>query len=219
MSVRPAAVLTGDLVASTRHPAATVDRAMQHLHDTARDIGVWCSPPHDTRFTRYRGDGWQLVLAQPHHALRAAVVLQARLIAIGLRTRIFIGIGAIERSGTDSLADASGEAFERSGRGLDALGDASTLGIDGSGVTPEDQMIADLLGERIGRWTGPQAEAAAHLLASVEKVRTLSDIGARLGISPQAVNDRVRGAGCPTIASVLRRWEARKARGGWGGTR
>lgn len=219
MSIRPAAVLTGDLVASTRHPAETVDRAMQHLQDAARDIGSWSSPPQDTRFTRYRGDGWQLVLAKPHHALRAAVVLQARLIAIGLRTRIFIGIGAIERHGTESLADASGEAFERSGRGLDTLGDAWTLGIDGSGVIPEDQMIADLLGERIGRWTGPQAEAAALLLASVEKVRTLSEIGARLGISPQAVSDRVRGAGCATLASVLRRWEDRKAHGVWSGTR
>lgn len=218
MSNRPAAVLTGDLVASTSHPAQTVDHAMQLLHDTARDIGRWSSPPQDTRFTRYRGDGWQMVLAQPQHALRAAVVLQARLIAIGLRTRIFIGIGTIERRGTDSLADASGEAFERSGRGLDALADPRTLGIDGSGIIPEDQMIADLLGERIGRWTGPQAEAAALLLASVEKVRTLSEIGARLGISPQAVNDRLRGAGSATIASVLRRWEERKMRNAGSGT-
>ena len=218
MPIGPAAVLTGDLVASTRHPAETIDDAMQRLHDTARDIGSWSSPPQDTRFTRYRGDGWQMVLAYPPHALRAAVVLQARLIAIGLRTRIFIGIGAIERRGKDSLADASGEAFERSGRGLDALGDAWTLGIAGSGISPEDQMIADLLGERIGRWTGPQAEAAALQLAAVDRVRTLSDIGTQLGISPQAVNDRVRGAGCATIASVLRRWETQKARDGGSGT-
>ena len=62
-----------------------------------------------------------------------------------------------------------------------------------------------------------QAEAAAMQLATPDRAPTLQEIGKTLGISAQAVNDRVRGAGCQAIASVLRRWEAAKRNQGWSG--
>jgi hypothetical protein len=210
-----AAVLTGDLVASTKRTADQIDAAMLSIRSAAAMIAAWQTPHQDTRFTRYRGDGWQVVLAKPRYALRAAVVIQGRLIALGMESRMFIGVGTIANPGTDSLADASGEAFERSGKGLDSLGDARKLGIDKAGIRGEDQLIADLLAERMGRWTAAQAEAAALQLASPFRVVTLHEIGKTLNISPQAVNDRLRGAGSGTIASVLRRWEAQKLEQGW----
>jgi hypothetical protein len=213
------AVITGDLVASTKQAADQIDAAMQAIRDAAAIIAAWQTPPIDTRFTRYRGDGWQIVLADPRFALRAAVVIQARLIALGMESRIFIGVGSADTLGTGTLADASGEAFARSGQGLDGMGDNWRLGIDGDAVRVEDQLVADLLGERMGRWTVAQAEAAAMQLATPARITTLHEIGKVLKISPQAVNDRVRGAGCATIASVLRRWEAQKARDGWGNSK
>ncbi|MCU0827986.1 MAG: hypothetical protein MUE52_11385 [Tabrizicola sp.] len=213
------AVLTGDLVGSSKHPAEMIDAAMQAIRDTAFTIGGWHSPPQDTRFTRFRGDGWQIVLADPAFALRAAVVIQARQIALDMESRIFIGVGSADNLGTGTLADASGEAFARSGQGLDKMGENWRLGIDGDTVRVEDQLVADLLGERMGRWTSAQAEAAAMQLATPARITTLHEIGKALRISPQAVNDRVRGAGCATIASVLRRWEAQKVRDGWGNSK
>jgi hypothetical protein len=216
MSPAHVAVITGDLVASTKRSADQVDAAMQAIREAAATIAAWQVPPTDARFTRYRGDGWQIVVAKPRYALRAAVVIQARLIALGMESRIFIGVGPAETLGTGTLADASGKAFERSGQGLDSMGDIGRLGIVGEAVHVEDQLIADLLGERMGRWTAAQAEAAAMQLASPSRTTTLFEIGKVLNISPQAVNDRVRGAGCATIASVLRRWEGAKAQDGWG---
>ena len=183
---------------------------MGALRRAAGDISSWQAPPHDTRFTRFRGDGWQIALHDPRFSLRAAVVLQASLLALGLESRISIGIGPAVNLGTTDLADAAGMAFELSGKGLDEIGDAWRLAIAGEAVLEQDRMIADLLGERMGRWTAPQAEAAALYLSSPSRVTTLHEIGTVLGISPQAVNDRLRGAGCPAIASVLRRWEADK---------
>jgi hypothetical protein len=209
------AVLTGDLVGSTGHPIKTVEAAMLAIRKAADDIGAWHTPARDIRFTRFRGDGWQIVLAEPRLSLRAAVVVQGKLVALGLESRISIGIGPADSLGTANLADAAGDAFERSGRGLDQMGDNWLLAIDGKPVIEEDRMIADLLGERMGRWTAAQAEAAAMQLSTPGRVTTLQDIGKVLGISPQAVNDRVRGAGCQTIASVLRRWEAEKRKQGW----
>ena len=207
------AVLTGDLVDSTRQPADRIDTAMQALRRTAAAIATWHFPPNDTRFTRFRGDGWQIALAGPHLSLRAAVVLQGTLIAQGLQSRISVGIGPAENLGTNDLADAAGKAFELSGQGLDKMNDTSRLAIAGPSVIEQDAMIAELLGERMGRWTAAQAEAAAMQLSSPGRSPTLHEIGKTLGISPQAVNDRVRGAGCHSIASVLRRWEALKGHG------
>lgn len=204
------AVLTGDLVGSTGYPAGAVEAAMQAIRRAADEIAASQVPPWDTRFTRFRGDGWQIILSEPRLSLRTALIIQGNLIALGMESRISIGIGPAASLGTADLSDAAGPAFEHSGRGLDQMGDTTRLTISGATVVEQDRMIADLLGERMGRWTAAQAQAAALQLSSPDRTRTLHEIGRTLGISPQAVNDRVRGAGCSTIASVLRRWEALK---------
>jgi hypothetical protein len=207
MDSKEIAVVTGDLVGSTRHSAEAVDDAMQAIRLTANAIADWQIPPMDTRFTRFRGDGWQIYLAKPRFCLRAAVVIQGKLMAMNMESRISIGIGQSESLGTADLSDAAGQAFERSGHGLDAMGDNWRLNISGESMQVQDQIIADLLGERMQKWTAAQAEAATMQLASPVRIRTLFEIGRELSISPQAVNDRVRGAGCSTIASALMRWE------------
>lgn len=209
------AIITGDLVGSTRHPSDQVDVAMQAIQSAAAEIATWQNPAKDTRFTRFRGDGWQICLAEPRLSLRAAVIIQGRLVALGMESRISIGIGPADSLGTADLSDAAGRAFELSGHGLDQMGDIWRLAIDKNRIPLEDHLIADLLGERMGRWTAAQAEAAALQLASPFRIRSLADIGKQLNISAQAVNDRVRGAGCHAIASVLRRWERAKSDQGW----
>lgn len=206
------AVLTGDIVNSSQSSAIEIDTAMQSIRSVAQVIAEWQRPPKDTRFTRYRGDGWQIYLEKPRFSLRAAVVIQATLTALDMESRISIGIGFAESLGTADLADAAGTAFEHSGRGLDDMGSIWRLGILGDGVEAKDGIIADLLGERMQKWTEAQAAAAAMQLASPIKIRTLFEIGRELNISPQAVNDRVRGAGCAQIASALQRWEYQQDR-------
>jgi hypothetical protein len=209
------AVLTGDLVGSTKRSSDQVDDAMQAIQSAASTAATWQSPAQGTRFTRFRGDGWQICLTEPRLSLRAAVVIQGRLIALGMESRISIGIGPADSLGTVDLSDAAGQAFELSGHGLDQMDDMWRLGIAKDEIPVEDQLISDLLGERMGRWTAAQAEATSLYLAWPFKVRTLFDIGSELHISPQAVNDRLRGAGCQVVASVLRRWERSKSDQGW----
>jgi hypothetical protein len=207
------AVLTGDLIGSTHQTADRVDDAMSTIRIAANAIAAWHIPPDDTRFTRNRGDGWQIVVRQPAFALRAAVVIQAKLIAIGMESRISIGIGEVTSLGTANLADAAGTAFEISGKQLDTMGNTWRLTISRTNSpASEDGLIADLLGERMGKWTAAQAEAAAIHMASPSKIVTLHEIAEKLGISPQAVNDRIRGAGCNVVRSVLQRWEGLRMR-------
>lgn len=205
-ALETAAILTGDLVDSTEAAPGVLERAMAELAGAAEGIAGWPDAA-DTRFTRFRGDGWQLRVRDPARGLRAALVLTARLRAadLDLATRVAIGIGAVESPGTDSLADAHGPAFEASGHALDAIGRGRRLAIAGAGVAALHRAIVDLLDERTGRWTMQQAEAAALYLHPGDP--TLADLAPGLGISTQAVNYRVTGAGAPSMRRALAEWE------------
>jgi hypothetical protein len=203
---RMAAILTGDLVGSTEKPVGALEGAMDALAEAARGVSAWTGS--DTRFTRYRGDGWQVHVALPGLALRAALSLFASLRAAdaGLATRAAIGIGRVDSLGTADLSDAHGSAFETSGHALDRMPRTRRLTIDGEGVTTLHRIVVDLLDERSSRWSREQAEAMALHLAPDNP--TLTDIAPRLGITPQAVNYRLAGAGGTAIRHALRDWEA-----------
>lgn len=83
-----AAVLTGDLIGSTEAPPEAVDQTMTLLADLARRIGAW------TRFTRYRGDGWQIYLENPGSALSTVLFMWASLrMSRTIESRIAVGLG------------------------------------------------------------------------------------------------------------------------------
>lgn len=206
------AVLTGDLIGSSKVAPEALEKAMDLLAAAAGDIARWApgkpnSAPRDPRFTRFRGDGWQMLVAPPALALRAALVLAARLRAADLEvaTRVAIGIGPAGSLGGASLADARGPAFEASGRSLDHIGRTRRLAIDGEGIGGLHRVVLDLLDEIASHWTRQQAEAAALYLAP--DAPTLEQIAPRLGISAQAVNYRLSGAGAAAIRRALRGWE------------
>ena len=203
---RSVAILTGDLIGSTAAAPGALERAMEILADAARAMSGWM-PGADTRFTRFRGDGWQIHVAEPGLALRCALALNARLRAadVGLATRAAIGIGDIDTLGTESLADAHGAAFEASGHALDTMGRTRTMAIEGDGITTFHRIVVDLLADRARHWTPQRAEATALYLQPDNP--TLADIAPQLGISPQAVNYRLSGAGAPAIRRALNAWE------------
>ena len=203
-----AAVLTGDLVESGKAGAAAVERALDRLAQTADAIATWQPGAPPTRFTRFRGDGWQAVLSgAPALALRAAIVLRASLGAAGSETRIAIGFGSADSLGSRDLADAHGTAFERSGRALDALARQPRMALAAGGANLAfHRIILDLIDERLQRWTPEQAEAAALYLVPANP--TLAEIGEWLGITPQAVGYRLAGAGATRLRKALADWEA-----------
>ena len=177
----------------------------------------------DTRFTRHRGDGWQILIARPELYLRATTLILARLKADAdtLPTRIGIGIGRIDSQGTADLRDAGGPAFEYSGRALDGLTRDRTLTVLQGPQDPlanlgrgaADPASADapgwsgaailaLLGCITDGWTAPQAEAVG--LALQHDGETQGTIAAHLGITRQALNLRLTGAGYGPILSAIR---------------
>lgn len=203
------AVLTGDLVASRKRADSAVEAAMARIGRTARDLATLADA--DTRFTRFRGDGWQIVLGRAGWALRASLLLMADLKAEGheIETRISAGVGPWESLGTNDLSDASGRAFFVSGDHLDSMPGHRRLAIAGGreqtshGVADRDWQAAifDMAEWIAGRWTQPQAEAMAMALR--DDWQTQDDLARRLGITRQAMHARLSGAGFQAMTNAL----------------
>ncbi len=198
-----AAVLTGDLVGSTNAGKVAIDETMDEISATAQLIDRHGS----FRFTRFRGDGWQMVIVPYQRALRSAVMILAALRAKRdlLPTRIAIGVGRIEGLGTEDLRDASGPAFTYSGQALDNMSRGERLFHTFHGAQMPAQIASILIDDRIRRWTPEQAEAAAIYLDPCQP--TSSKVARLLGISPQAASYRLIGAGAGALREALTQLE------------
>ncbi|KZY40123.1 hypothetical protein A3731_01645 [Roseovarius sp. HI0049] len=187
------AVFTGDLIGSRGVSAAAVDSAMDSLKSAAHALEN--ANGFSARFTRHRGDGWQILLPDPRLCLHAYLALSATLRAAdtGLATRIAIGLGAVDFPGTTDLSDASGNAFVISGDLLESL-DTDTAAIDGPGITDWQRAVIQLADWIVTGWTAQQAEAVALTLLDTTHT-TNADRARTLGISRQAFEARLKGSG------------------------
>lgn len=197
----PCAVLTGDLIKSRQASTSAIDETFDILNGAATAFGTaW---DIDLHFTRYRGDGWQIVLTKPGLLLDAALYFIARLRAgkTGIATRIAIGVGAVENLGTRDLADATGPAFFVSGDLLAQMARNRMVSLAGQGVTPAHNAILDLAEFIANGWTGTQAEVVALQLEG--RLPRHEDIATELNVTRQAIQSRLAGAGLSYFDNAL----------------
>lgn len=199
-------VLTGDLVASGRLGPDEIDAAMAALSTAATEaMRVWGSG--HARFTRFRGDGWQCLAPHPRQTLRTMLLLQARLrqLGPGFSTRIAAGIGAGRLPAGPGLGEASGPAFELSGRGLDRLGATDRLSVDWE-AEPEGadwlRAVFALCDEISRRWTVRQAEIIAASLGAGERP-SQSALADRFGVSQQTIGRLLAAGGHRGLSAAL----------------
>ncbi len=195
------AVLTGDLIKSRQADPTIVDQTLNTLHDAANTFGAaW---DMNLRFTRFRGDGWQVVLTLPGLLLDATLYFIARLRAHQslIATRISIGVGSFESLGSRDLADATGTAFFISGDHLAHMGRSRTIALTGTGISAAQVGLIDLSEFIATSWTTTQAEAVA--LSFEGDLHRHEDIAAKLGITRQAVQSRLSGAGLSYFDNAL----------------
>lgn len=181
---------------------------MSALATAAAQISGWTG--QSTRFTRFRGDGWQMLLVHPALALRAALLIAARLrmADTGLATRLAIGLGQVDSLGRADLSDASGTALTLSGRALDHMPRSQRWVM--AGDLPAWQPALLTLAEwHASRWSREQAEAVAALLPP--DTPTQATVAAALGITRQALQARLSGAGLAAWRPALAAYEGAKA--------
>lgn len=196
------AVLTGDLVNSGTLGPEKIARAFQALAACAETQAGWMGAP--LRFTRHRGDGWQVVLTEPQKALRSALSFRAALRAEGEEFDSYMAIAegfAPERLLAD-LNVHTEDVFVRSGQGLDDLKKTRLplrMAHEGRGAVDAAVILADHLSQG---WTAAQAQAILPVL-DPHFTGTQSDIARRLGKSRQAVAKALQAAGWETLELAL----------------
>lgn len=196
------AVINGDLVKSTSLPEPRLDLAFRTLEAAAEDIAGWQAPEAPTAFSRNRGDGWQVFIADPGLALRAALYLRAALRAQGrdLATRMAVGIADGGPPETRDLNTANGPAYVAAGHALDTMKAPVEMCV----ASPDAALRAVFrLSDHLSRgWTPKQAAALMPVLAP--KGATHQAIAARQHVTRQAVGQALRSAGYDAINDALR---------------
>lgn len=221
-------VFTGDLVGSSKLSPADLSEAMRALelasYDMNRRLGLLrsrftrsegdpgrgspeFSPEWDSRFSAFRGDGWQCLGPHPAFALRGALLLRAHLGTLGrpFDTRISIGIGSGWTTEASNLNVASGPAFELSGRCLDAMKGPHRFAVSWE-KPPQGvrlvEAIFSLCDEISRKWTPKQAEVFKHLLG--ESNRPNQEALARtLGKTQQTIAEHLSGGGDWALQEAL----------------
>lgn len=183
------AILTGDLIGSTDAPPQAVEAAMAIIAACATELDP------ASRFTRSRGDSWQLRLSEPGDCLFACLFILARLRAApdAVATRIAVGIGTEYPTDGPDLSSAMGPAFTLSGRALDKMRRDEVLTLEGAGVDSFQKLCFAFAADQVAQWTTEQAQAMAFVLGPDSPTKH-EDIAAELHITRQAVSQRLKAA-------------------------
>ncbi|OJU13008.1 MAG: hypothetical protein BGN86_07410 [Caulobacterales bacterium 68-7] len=202
---RTVAVLSGDVVGSTKLPFDTFEAARATVSRAVAPTQRW-SKAKVFGPDFYRGDAWQLVVGDPNLGVRTAVWLKAFLIASRLEvdTRIAIGVGDVDMIDPKAITRSTGEAFVRSGRALDDMGQRRgiifALGDDQSALhwLPSQVSACDFI---VSRWQPSQAEVALKFLEP--QAGSQKDIAKSVGRHPQAVSRVANDGGVLVLLDLL----------------
>jgi hypothetical protein len=188
-----AAVLTGDLIASTKVGQDAVDGAMAVLEGIANHEAQISGL--DIRFARFRGDGWQMYCPSFTKAFRLTMLVLANLHSRPalVQTRLAVATGPVKTIPTIGLASAGGEVFSLSGRELDSMKTERLAFFSQVPDAKWQKPLFSYLDWQSSRWSPQQAEAVA--LAFHQNPARPRDVASALGISRQAAQARLSGAG------------------------
>lgn len=204
------AVLTGDIVDSSDMTSDALDRILELLDSLAWELSGWAHTTEDrtdtlfkrTPFARRGGDSWQIAMNRPRLALRASLYLQARIMAhdppAQSRIAAATGDGTLPGDPEADLNSAHGNVFSDSGRLLDDLKGRTLLAHAAGGPLDAAFRLADHISQG---WTAAQAQAVSLMLPPGSGPRRVA--AEQLGISRQAVDQSLWGAGFPALEDAL----------------
>jgi len=207
------AVITADIVNSTKLNTEEADIVLESLHNTIQDIdnakfNVYSS------FAIKRGDSIQGELSNARDALRVALILKTavnRLVItknikrnIVVDIRIAIGIGSVISN--NNINESSGEAYMNSGRTLDGMKkEKRTLAIKTPNVNLTDELETEikLLEVIMDRWTLSSTNILYYILLG----KTENEAAEILKITQSAINQGKKRGGWNAIENLLKRFE------------
>ncbi|MTI30510.1 SatD family protein [Xanthovirga aplysinae] len=200
------AVITGDIIGSrSLKNRKTLLINLQNFFKSIGDSSFFKS--EDFRYEVFRGDSFQILLYKPEKALRLLLLLRSMLkMTLNADARMFIGIGTVDFL-DESVATSDGEAFQRSGLGLDRLKNKSRrFGMESPwGEFDQEFYVESILAEGIiNRWKPATAKVVfAGLLDNL----TQNELAEKLQISQPTINQHFRSSNMNAILVFLERFQ------------
>ena len=206
------AVLTGDIVGSSGLAAADLSTLLDRIASAVGDFDTVRPGCMIGAADVFRGDSWQIAMADPGPALRFAVYLRAIAISSRLAdTRISIGFGTADSLREDAISLSTGPAFETSGAGLDGM-KSHRLGMffaeHDIGASNAGKAIAALMDVVVGGWSADQAGAMRRVLENPGK-SDAAVLGEPAGDSERRNFTKLRNrAHADAVLTALGEWES-----------
>ncbi len=207
------AVLTGDIVGSTRLAEQGTSRISEVLPQTSQTVRQYFDQSVPLAVDIFRGDSWQMLFTEPRLGLRAALLFRALLISSepSMDTRVAIAIGAVDHIPSERASEGQGEAYRLSGRKLEALKKPVRMGFSCADEREEatwDTVVQLVDALMTLQCTRPRAIALTGVLRDMKQ----EDTGRLWGDGPIAqgsVSKHLRGIGWGAISTALRLYEKR----------
>lgn len=216
------AVITGDIIDSSKYRLEELDFILNTLNNEFELFNT--DKNFKSEFKIYRGDSFQGIALDPKMALDLVIAIKTAVNRIPIKNerisglpdcRIAIGIGEINLK-RESILESNGEAFQFSGRTLDAMkGDYPRLLLKTSddNLNDEFNVYFSLLDSVMSKWSTASAEVAYFLHKGYKEV----DIAKILNINQSAVNQRKKVANWDSIVLLRQRYRKviKKHISGW----
>ena len=194
------AVLTGDIVNSTKLNVAQFDTLLHRL----KEIQSWISQANagNTHSIR-RGDEFQTVIYDPANALHYALLYRVGTKALGKAFDCRISFAIARNEGTRELVDESmGEAFIRSGRGLKTLkSEFVYFDSDRSELVAQFSLLLKYLDWQLSALTSRQCEVLLPMLQHEDSL-SVSELADTLNIAVATASKSLKSSGWPLIQAL-----------------
>ncbi|MFZ0242141.1 MAG: hypothetical protein WAL90_10885 [Desulfobacterales bacterium] len=177
------AVITGDIVGSRKFS----EEARRDLHAVMMaGAGALCAVFGEAvplELETFRGDAWQVVIAEPARALRIGsfyrAFLRAGISGVKADTRLAIGVGSVDFIPAGKVSSGDGEAYRLSGGLLERMPRQQRLAFGFAAPRADDLLAAldtviQLMDVLASGWSAKQAQAVTGALQgwTQEKIAT-----------------------------------------------
>lgn len=188
------AVLTGDLVSSTKMSKDTYTNVIKKLQKLIDDA----NQQFQAKGEIYRGDAFQIQYPTPHHALKSTLLIKLALHLSNFSIKPIQCTLSLAYGDYDTYSDkpntSSGPAFIQSGRGLEktARGELSVhFGKDK--LNESIELLTQFLNHLLNRLTKTQAQLLyTYIENNFAEHKTLADI---TGTTRQNISNRLGNIG------------------------
>lgn len=205
--MKKGAIITGDIVDSTKMTAIERDRMLIMLQSLPQLL----APITGIRLEIFRGDSFQIIIEDTKKSLRTAIAIRAHIRSYKFAennrqwdARLAIGIGTLDYE-HDSLAASDGEAYRASGRGLDAIGKARLSIITPWSETNRELKVSTAFADDVV--TGWSQSQSRIIFQSLLSNSTHAEIGKTLGVSRQMVDKAIKTGKEDLITLYISRFE------------